>query len=220
MPQKMSAGKAIQHGPTFLEGIDVSHFQGAINWTKVRGAGIRFAYAKATEGTIFEDNKFDTNRVQAKRAGVLFGAYHFWRPALPAVDQAEHFFTRCGGRRAGELQPMLDVEDRDSGLSSGELLHGLRELVDETRKLWGTDPIIYVDRDYWSHVLLGSAAFHDCPLWIAHWTTDPYPQTVGRWPYWTFWQFSSHGVVPGILGHVDRDRFNGTIEQLLRLTAR
>ena len=102
-----------------LEGIDISHWQGTIDWTKVRAAGKKFAYIKASEHTSFVDNKYATNRSRAKSAGLKVGAYHFARPNVGTADayaEADHFIETADWTR-GELRPVLDLEDT-GGLSS------------------------------------------------------------------------------------------------------
>src|SRR5262249_5104026 len=84
-------------GSSTLEGVDVSHWDGAIDWSKVAGSGRAFAIAKATEGTSFLDPQFHTNWTGMKSAGLVRGAYHFFRPADSGVAQADWFLSSVGG---------------------------------------------------------------------------------------------------------------------------
>src|SRR6185437_3367405 len=102
---------------TRAKGIDVSTWNGAIDWTKVAHAGYRFAFGKATEGTAYNDKTYTTNRNGSEAAGLVFGAYHFARPAgknlagatASAIRQANHFLA-VAGPQPGELPPVLDLE--------------------------------------------------------------------------------------------------------------
>ena len=85
-----------QSNPT---GIDVSHWQGSINWTSVKNAGVDFAYIKATEGTAYKDPQFNTNYPAAYHAGVIRGAYHFARPGSSSGAAQAEFFASNGGDR-------------------------------------------------------------------------------------------------------------------------
>ena len=99
------------------KGLDVSNWNGAINWSKVAHAGYRFTFAKATEGTAYADKTYATNRNQSEAVGLVFGAYHFARPAgrglaaatASAINQANHFLA-VAGPQPGELPPVLDLE--------------------------------------------------------------------------------------------------------------
>ena len=107
-------------------GIDVSHHQNAIDWTQVAGSGVRFAIAKATEGTAYIDPLFSTNRADAMAAGIAFGAYRFARPDLHPfnpVPEADHFVDTAQ-LAPGNILPVLDLE-RSGDLSPAELMTAL-----------------------------------------------------------------------------------------------
>src|SRR5918996_6642155 len=99
-------------GPTYLTGIDVSHFQGEVDWQAVAGAGVRFAFIKATEGVADIDPCFRQNWQDSRAAGLLRGAYHFLHPNLDAGQQAAHFLSVV---RLDDdaLPPALDIEVTD-----------------------------------------------------------------------------------------------------------
>ncbi len=106
----------------YTEGIDISHWQGTINWTKVAAAGKRFAFMKASESTDFVDNTYATNRQQARAAGLYVGAYHFAQPSTGAGDaiaEADHFIDTAAPA-SGDLIPVLDLE-RSGSLSQTAL---------------------------------------------------------------------------------------------------
>jgi GH25 family lysozyme M1 (1,4-beta-N-acetylmuramidase) len=203
--------------PKRLQGIDVSHWQGTIDWGKVRDAGKKFAFIKASEHTSFVDNKYQTNRANAKAAGLKVGAYHFARPDLGTADayaEADHFIETADWT-SGELRPVLDLEDT-GGLSSSALQTWVKAFVNRIYARTGVRAIIYVSPSFWSNKMGNSRWFADNGydvLWIAHWTTASSPSVPAEnWggKSWTFWQYTSDGSVPGISGRVDLDRYNGS----------
>ena len=122
-----------------IQGIDVSYWQGDIDWQKVRDAGVQFAFIKATEGGDHIDPKFLDNWQAAKRAGVARGAYHFMYWCRPAHEQALWFMLNVPGD-SDALPPVLDVEwNSHSKTCPGKLentvvlLRG-REVLDGLRK--------------------------------------------------------------------------------------
>jgi GH25 family lysozyme M1 (1,4-beta-N-acetylmuramidase) len=199
------------------EGIDVSHWQGTIDWGKVRAAGKRFAYIKATEETTYIDNMYAINRAGAKAAGLYVGAYHFARPdATPGDAQAEaDHFVDTAAFAPGELLPVLDLE-QSGGLTSDVLQTWVRSFLDRVYVRTGIRAVIYVSPSFWSTKMSNSVWFAQNGyqvLWVAHWTTASTPSTPGaNWAGrgWTFWQYTSDGTVPGIAGRVDLDRYQGS----------
>lgn len=197
-----------------IDGIDVSHWQGTIDWQAVRGGGIDFAFIKATEGGTYTDPQFARNWAAAADAGITRGAYHYFRPNVDAVKQAEHFLrvTRLG---AGDLPAVLDVETSD-GLTGDALLRAVRSWLETVERATGKRPIVYTYPDFWNRYV--SASPGPYPLWIASYGRDqPLMPTTG-WSDWTFWQSSATGRVPGIQGDVDLDHFRGGSNELAALT--
>src|SRR4051794_3530461 len=193
---------------TFPAGIDVSGHQGIINWTGVAQAEIAFAFAKASEGTSFVDPQFANNWARMKQANILRGAYHFFRPSLDPVQQANHFISQVEQLNPGDLQPMIDIEVTD-GVGPAHLVDGVQQWIDRVKSVLNRDPIIYTGPSFWQTATSNSTQFSKkYPLWIAHYTNAPQPKVPGGWPVWTFWQFTDAGSVQGVSGKVDRDRFN------------
>jgi GH25 family lysozyme M1 (1,4-beta-N-acetylmuramidase) len=204
-----------------LEGIDVSHWQGTINWTKVAAAGKKFAIIKATDGQVQSDGKlyvdplYATNHSQAKAAGLWTGAYHFARPgtnAGDAVAEADHFASvmKLG---AGDLIPALDLED-SGGMSVANLQTWVTRFVDEVTAKIGIRPMIYTSPSFWKNNMGDTRKLADAgykTLWIAHWGVSAPTVPASNWGGhgWTFWQYTSDGTVAGITTRVDLDRFNG-----------
>jgi GH25 family lysozyme M1 (1,4-beta-N-acetylmuramidase) len=203
--------------PGTTDGIDISHWQGTINWTSVAAAGKKFAFMKASEDTDYVDPTYPTNRSQAKAAGLLVGAYHFAQPSSVAGNgaaQADHFLA-AATPASGELFPVLDLE-RSNGLGTAALTTWVRGYLDRIYQRTGVRAIIYCSPNFW-RTYMGDTNWFSLNgyevLWIAHWTTAPAPSLpAGGWggDGWTFWQYSSSGSVPGISGRVDLNRYNGT----------
>ena len=213
----VSAPAPEQPSSSRLEGIDVSHWQGTIDWSRVRAAGKKFAFIKASEHTSFVDNKYQTNRANAKAAGLKVGAYHFARPDVGTTDayaEADHFIETADWK-SGELRPVLDLEDT-GGLSSSALQTWVKAFLQRIYDRTGVRAVIYVSPAFWSGKMGNSRWFADNGydvLWIAHWTTASSPSVPAEnWggKSWTFWQYTSDGSVSGISGRVDLDRYNGT----------
>ncbi|MBD0318854.1 MAG: glycoside hydrolase family 25 protein [Gemmatimonadetes bacterium] len=200
--------------PRRVPGIDVSHHQGTINWTAVKRAGIRFAFIKATEGGDWTDPAFAGNWRRAREAGVMRGAYHYYRPQTHSAVQARHFLRRVSVGRS-DLPPVLDVEATD-GVSNATLRRGVRNWLRTVEAETGKRPIIYVSRRFAPRL---AAEFSDYPLWIADYRGGA-PAVPRGWRRWTFWQHSERGRVSGIRTPVDRNWFRGTLEELRRFAHR
>ncbi len=202
------------------KGIDVSNWNGTINWTKVAHAGFRFAIAKATESTNFVDPTYATNRSKSEAAGLAFGAYHFARPAgsglagvtASAVAQADYFLT-AAAPQPGELPPVLDLEATGS-LSAAMLNAWTEAWAQEVYARLGVHPLVYSSPAFWQEHLADSTAVAAAgtPLWIAHWTNASTPWVPAQnWNGlgWTFWQWTDCLSVPGVSHCADGDRMNG-----------
>jgi lysozyme len=194
-----------------LPGIDVSHWQGLINWDAVRNAGIRFAFAKATEGTGFVDSRFSRNLSEMRRVGIVRGAYHFGHPNVSAAAQAQHFVNVVrnanGGTVRGVLQLCLDLEVTD-GRTPAQVWAWTQNFIAEVQRLTGRPGIIYTSPSFWTTRVGNPTSNLNCPLWIAHWGVSS-PTVPRAWSGvgWAFWQYTSTGRVSGVNGNVDRDWF-------------
>lgn len=198
----------------YTEGIDISHWQGTINWTQVAASGKRFAYMKASEDTDYIDPTYVTNRAQAKANGLYVGAYHFARPGTAAGDavaEADHFVDTAVPV-SGELLPVLDLES-SGGLTVTALQTWVKAFMARVYERTGLRAAIYVSPSFWSNYMGNTSWFAAngyTTLWIAHWTTGAAPTLpASNWggKGWTFWQYTSSGTVPGISGRVDLDRY-------------
>ena len=194
-------------------GIDVSRYQGVVDWGAVRGAGITFAYAKASESTS-EDANFEQNWKAMASAGLYRGAYHFFHAGIDPVEQANFFVKTVGAMQIDDLPPMLDVETKSlGGLSTDSLAAWVNQWMTVVEDSMGKRPIFYSNADFY-RAHLGSLVQY--PMWIADYSGDP--QDLGR--LWTFWQYSDSGRVAGIHGNVDLDVFRGPVDSLLAFIER
>ena len=198
---------------TVTKGIDVSYYQGSINWTTVANAGIKFAFIRVSDGTGFHDPKFASYWSGAANAGIIRGAYQFFRPAQSVSGQANLLISALGGHYTpGDLPPVLDVEDA-GGESAATVASKIRQWVDQVKQTLGVDPIIYTGKYFWRDQVGGPTSFAGNPLWIAQYTSLC-PDLPSPWTRWTFWQNTETGSVPGISGQMDLDQFNGTLADL------
>ncbi len=197
------------------QGIDVSHYQGAVDWNAVRGAGVTFAFAKATEGVTTVDATFSTNWPAIGAAGLLRGAYHFFHPEEDAASQAQHFLSVVGTLSAHDLPPVLDVEVTN-GVSTSVLWAGVSTWLETVAQATGRRPMIYVSPGFWDENA-PNPALASYPLWLADYAASP--SLPNGFSTWSFWQYSQSGAVAGVAGAVDRDVFNGPIAALLAFLA-
>ena len=203
---------------TTLRGIDVSNWQGEIDWASVRADGIRFAYVRVSDGATAPDPTFAANWSKARRAGVLRGAYQFFRPAEDPEEQADLFLETVGALRVGDLPPALDVEVSGE-LEPVELVARIERWVRRVGRATRTSPILYTSALNWSDLTGNSRRLRQHALWVAHHGVDC-PNVPRPWLRWTFHQLSAHGQVTGISGAVDEDLFQGKVPALRRLTVR
>jgi lysozyme len=197
----------------WLPGIDVSHYQGVIDWAKVAESGIKFAFIKATDGTA-TDPRVKANTEGARAAGVPLGLYHFWRPDKDWKEQADTFTSLCEWpENVDMLPPVLDIETgaltEDNQQDALNWLARLREMRSPE-----LTPIVYVSPSY-ANFNLTDPAWEGYPLWVAQYTDNPAPRT-SNWKDWLFWQWRCNAVVPGVTTKVDLDWFNGTDLSVLR----
>jgi lysozyme len=199
----MSAGTRIQ-------GLDVSHFQGTVNWPEVKQAGLRFAIAKATEGQNTVDSQFKNNWQNIKAAGLLRGAYHFFDAGIDGTAQANHFL-QIAPLEPGDLPPVIDVEAAASA-SNATILQEVQNWLDTVEQALNRRPMIYTTASFWNSHL--NHTFGAYPLWIAEYGVSV-PKIPTGWSNWQFWQYSQAGKVSGVTGSVDMDYFNGSYDDLL-----
>jgi lysozyme len=195
-------------------GIDVSHHQGNINWSKLKQGKngeppITFVYIKATEGSSHSDKRFETNWKEAKRHGFIRGAYHYFSTESPGDKQARLFISRVK-LEPGDLPPVVDVEDEPKNAAAYR--EELKKFVTALEQHYGVKPVIYTYKKFHERHI-NNAHFKDYPLWIARYNAnDP-----GIDCKWIMWQCSEKGKLPGIREKVDINVLNGSMEELEKL---
>jgi lysozyme len=194
-----------------VQGIDVSYYQGDIDWQKVGDAGVHFAYIKATEGADRFDPKFPDNWRAAKQAGLARGAYHFMYWCSPARQQALWFKLHVPKDDAA-LPPVLDLEWNSHSktcprrIKRSLAIAKIKIMLEAMEAHSGKRPIIYTDPKFHREVLEGAFTDHD--FWLRSVAAEPEAKYRAR--NWAFWQFTTTGRVHGVAGPVDRNSFNGT----------
>ncbi len=196
-----------------IPGIDVSHYQGTVNWPQVAGAGMAYAFVKATQGVSTVDSQFAVNWPGVKAAQLLRGAYHFYQPGDDPQQQAEHFLS-VASLEPGDLLPVLDIETMGSQ-TAGEIVQGIGVWLQTVQTAIGRGPIVYTAPGFWNG--LGTQQFGMYPLWVAEYGVSS-PKIPAGWTSWAFWQSSETGSVAGVTGSVDLDVFQGTSQALLQMT--
>ncbi len=202
-----------------LPGVDVSTYQGSIDWSAVAGAGIRWAYAKATESTDWQDPTFHGNWSGMQAHGIARGAYHFFHPGVSGKAQADYYLAFVGSL-SGSLPPMLDWEVTDN-VSGGTAAANARAFIAEIAAKTGRQTVIYTSPGLWDG--FGAGDFGSDPLWVADWTyctSGCCPIMPSGWGGWVYWQWSDKGTIAGIPATVDLDVFNGDLASLQGLSDR
>ena len=201
----------------YVDGIDVSYHQGVIDWQQVVAGGKKFAFVRATAGTLTADTAYAANYWGAHDAGLSVGSYHFANPDFApndAINEA-NWFLQNAAIWTGDMRPVLDLEV-SNGLDPGSLSVWAQTWLSGVSASTGVRPIIYTNANFWATSMANTDWFARngySVLWIANWTTASAPSVpAGNWAGngWSVWQHTSAGAVPGISGLVDLDRFNGT----------
>ena len=196
-----------------VHGVDVSRWQGAINWTKLKAQGANFVYIKSTEGDDHIDPSFMKNWNGAAKSGLLRGAYHFFYWCSPAEAQAK-WFIRNVPKVKGALPPVIDVEwNHDSRTCKTQpprqkVLAKMQLFMDMLEAHYGQRPVIYTAPDFYDDNLKG--AFENHPFWLRAVAEHPAAVYPGR--DFLFWQYSGTGLASGVDNHIDLNAFNGSAD--------
>ncbi|MDD4096568.1 MAG: GH25 family lysozyme [Oscillospiraceae bacterium] len=194
-----------------IRGVDVSNYQGEIDWALLGNQDVSFAFIKATEGSTFVDASFSRNWEAAQKTDLRVGAYHFFSYDSPGITQAENFI-RIVTPFDGMLPPVVDVEfygDKESNQPAKEVVtEELRAMLLELESQYGVRPIIYATKV--TYHLYIEDEFSDYPLWIREvWFS---PDECGKYD-WTFWQYTNREKLEGYSGDeefIDMNVFFGT----------
>lgn len=194
-----------------VHGMDVSKYQGEVDWRAVRGSGMAFAYVKATEGGDRVDDGFMDNWRGARAAGIPRGAYHFYYFCRPAAEQAAWFIANVPNDPAA-LPPVLDMEWNPASPTCRlrpppETVHAeMKTFLDIVGAHYGKRPIVYTSVDFYDDNRL--ADFHGYHWWLRSVAAHPHDRYDDR-PF-LFWQYTGTGIVPGVDGDADINVFHGS----------
>ena len=197
-----------------VKGVDVSSYQGDIDWNRLASEDISFAYIKATEGSSTVDRCFENNWQNASQTGLRIGAYHFFSFESSGRTQAELF---CNTVKPADnmLPPVIDVEYYGSFRSANDIdvnqiRTELRAMVDQLTDHFGMKPVIYVSKETYNTIVKGY--FDDCGLWYRS-VYSSVPDDAN----WTFWQYSNRHRLNGYTGkekYIDMNVFYGSPEDI------
>lgn len=196
-----------------VHGVDVSRWQGTIDWETLRKQGANFAYIKATDGGDHLDPMFQTNWRGAAAAGIARGAYHFFYWCRSGEEQAE-WFIRNVPKELGALPPVIDVEWNHQSACNQTLtprlvISKMKAFMDRVERHYGQRPVIYATPDFYADNLRGQ--FKDYPFWLRSVSAHPSERYPDR--EWVFWQYSGTGLSNGVTGEIDLNVFRGDKRQ-------
>ena len=199
-----------------IHGIDISHYQGEIDWEQLKnamieGCPVRFVIIKSTEGASRLDDHFRENFNQVRDYGFIRGVYHFWSNKSSAREQAYYFLDKVH-LTEGDLPPVLDIEHKPADKSVDDFQRDVLTWLHIVEDRYHAKPIIYTYYKF-KEKYLSAPVFDDYPYWIAHYYVDKV-QYQGKWK---FWQHTDAGKLPGIKGYVDFNIYNGSFYDLRKL---
>ena len=204
--------------PSGVLGIDVSSWQGNLDWTAQAALGKKFAYVKASEGTGYRNPYFRSQYTGAYRAGLIRGAYHFALPSKSGGRKQAGYFVRNGGGWSADghtLPGVLDIEYNPYGSTcygktKRQMVGWIKAFVTEYKRLTSRDAVIYTTTDWWTRCTGNTKRFSTTnPLWLARYGTTTPGTLPGGWQWATFWQYSSTPV--------DQNRFSASYARLVVL---
>ena len=228
--------------PNSVFGIDVSHYQGEVDWTTVAKQGVTFAFVKATQGSDYYDGSFRRNwkslaELASGRGKIFRGAYHFMTATDDPSRQASNFLQTVGSAGSGDLPACLDVEwdflirdgkivydgrgnriDLWSHLTSDQIVAAIRIWLKAIETASGKRPIIYTNAQWWAERVGSERSLRDYPLWIADYTSKSLGAERPNVPFsfsWWLWQLTDQGSLKlgGVNGLVDTTTFVGTSQE-------
>ncbi|MBZ6108880.1 MULTISPECIES: lysozyme [Streptomyces] len=213
-------GTPAQSRAVQTEGVDVSSHQGDVPWPTLWSSGVKWAYAKATEGTYYTNPYFAQQYNGSYNVGMIRGAYHFATPdTTGGAAQADHFVDHGGGwSRDGRTLPgVLDIEWNPYGATcygrtQSQMVTWIRDFLNTYKARTGRDAVIYTATSWWTQCTGDYAGFAAAnPLWIARYASSVGTLPAG-WGFHTMWQYTSSGPTVG-----DHDRFNGALDRVVAL---
>lgn len=196
-----------------IQGIDVSHHQQPIDWSRLKQQKIHFAFIKATEGENFKDSAFDSNWRNARTQGIITGAYHFFTFCKSGIAQAQNFIATVPVSPHA-LPPVLDLEygGNCAPQEHQKIIAEVRAMTAMLETVYQQKVILYATREFYDDHLQNE--FSDNPLWIRDIWHQPRLEGSRQW---AFWQFANRGRLDGIDTVVDLNVFQGSDEQFIAL---
>ncbi len=201
-----------------IYGADVSYYQGIVDWKRARATGVRFAFAKATEGNAHVDHCFALNWANMKDAGVIRGAYHFFHGHSSGATQAHNFIRAVKDHHtATDLPPVVDVEYTTGVVATprSTYIKNLKQWLITVEQAFAIKPMIYTNYYFWHSYMKDSKEFDGYPLWLASFNIHR-PKLLHPWSSYHFWQFTQSGSITGINTVVDMNLYNGSMESLMK----
>ena len=207
-----------KQGGAPVRGLDVSAYQHTgppINWTALAKQGISFIAIKVSEGTYYVNQYYRQDAQAAAKAGLAVLPYVFANPSRAKGPATMRFAVRAAGRQRGRLPFVVDLEDNPYenaddcyGLRIPAMIAWIAGFTSEAEALTGQAPVIYTTAAWWQECAGNTARFRRDPLWLAAFGGTP-PTVPSPWRRWTFWQYNSHGSLPGV-GQTDLDFYQPT----------
>ena len=185
------------------KGIDISSWQGNVDFKKVKDSGIKIVYIKATEGISYVNDYFSSAYTNAKAQGMIIGVYHFFIGGIDPQAQARHFVDIIGDIEI-DCRLAMDIE-QTNGLDKISLTSAAISFLEEVKKLTGKDTVVYTYTNFARTSLDSRLGVY--PLWIAEYGVNT-PSSNPIWNQWVGFQFSDAGQVPGVIGNCDLNEFN------------
>ncbi|WP_300436011.1 GH25 family lysozyme [Christiangramia sp.] len=186
-------------------GIDISHYQGTINWDEVNSSAhpIEYVFVRATMGSDGKDKQYERNWKATAKSGYVRGAYHYYRPNENSVLQFQNF-ARTVELSAGDFPPVLDIEEMGK-YGKENLITGVLDWLRLAQEHYGIKPIVYTGSNFYHQYLKGH--IKDYPLWIAAYSGPHRLKGIN----WSFHQFSDKMRIKGINSFVDGNSFKGKV---------
>lgn len=210
-PHKPKAENLYLSESEFLFGVDISHYQGDINWREFNTSHhpIQYVFVRATMGVDGKDKKYKENWKNAHSNGYLRGAYHYYRPNEDAIKQFQNFSASVN-LKSGDFIPILDIEE-ESNKGVDYMRNGILKWLQLAEEKYGVKPMVYVPRVFYKNYLKGY--IDDYPLWVASYS----PKFKLAGVDWDFHQFTERVRINGVETLVDGNDFNGDLEKLKKM---
>lgn len=198
-----------------VSGVDLSKWQGTVDFEKIKGTGKSYVFIRASLGNTYADPDYDRNIQNARAAGLATGSYHFYMTDDKPDDQFANF-SKHVSLQPGDMPPVVDIEKLNKNSLPNTTVE-LKIFLNLMEKKYEVKPIIYSGESFANKDLKGLSEY---PLWLAEYNKNKIPQLPLDWKHWAFWQYTQNGTVAGVEGKIDLNRFNGTQQQFQALLIR